>query len=183
MEARFSGDANFNSASFSADADFYGIKFSVDASFNIATFKDYVHFGCNSRSEAFVDQTQLTFYSSRFEKPDRVSYHTLDLKPNGFVNVDSRKFEFTDVEFKCKLSATVHDFSRKSCTVAESLQPNHINEFGPYRLDATERHLWRDGKTVPLQPKVFDLLLVLVERRVRLVEKGVSSVGRRTFEK
>src|SRR5215831_16880767 len=99
MEARFSGDANFNSASFSADADFYGVKFSVDASFNIATFKDYVHFGCNSRSEAFGDQTQLTFYSSRFEKPDRVSFHTLDLKPNGFVNVDSRKFEFTDVEF------------------------------------------------------------------------------------
>ena len=52
-----------------------------------------------------------------------------------------------------------------------SHQPNHIYEFSPYRLDATERHLWRDGKTVQLQPKVFDLLLVLVERRGRLVEK------------
>src|SRR5262252_10166880 len=52
-----------------------------------------------------------------------------------------------------------------------SHQPKPIYEFGPYRLDAAERLLWRDGEVVPLQPKVFDLLLALVERHGRLLEK------------
>jgi Tol biopolymer transport system component/DNA-binding winged helix-turn-helix (wHTH) protein len=50
-------------------------------------------------------------------------------------------------------------------------QPKQIYEFGPYRLDAAERLLMRDGAVVPLQPKVFDLLLALVERHGRLLEK------------
>jgi hypothetical protein len=43
-----------------------------------------------------------------------------------------------------------------------SHQLNQIYEFGPYRLDAAERPLLRDGNVVPLQPKVFDQLLILV---------------------
>src|SRR5215813_9957002 len=52
-----------------------------------------------------------------------------------------------------------------------SHQPKPIYEFGPYRLDAAERRLLRNGEVVPLQPKVFDLLLALVERPGRLLEK------------
>jgi len=52
-------------------------------------------------------------------------------------------------------------------------QPKPIYEFGPYRLDSAERLLLRDSKVVPLQPKVFDLLLALVERHGRLLEKDV----------
>src|SRR5262245_43013571 len=52
-----------------------------------------------------------------------------------------------------------------------SHQPKPIYEFGPYRLDAAERRLLRDGKVVPLQPKTFDVLLALVERHGRLLEK------------
>ena len=50
-------------------------------------------------------------------------------------------------------------------------QPKQIYEFGLYQLDAAERLLMRDGAVVPLQPKVFDLLLALVERHGRLLEK------------
>jgi len=50
-------------------------------------------------------------------------------------------------------------------------QPKRIYEFGPYRMDTAERLLLRDGEVVQLQPKVFDLLLVLVERHGRLLEK------------
>ena len=46
-----------------------------------------------------------------------------------------------------------------------------IFEFGPFSLDAAEHTLRRDGRKVPLRPKVFDILLVLVERRGRLVGK------------
>jgi Tol biopolymer transport system component/DNA-binding winged helix-turn-helix (wHTH) protein len=48
---------------------------------------------------------------------------------------------------------------------------NHFYEFGPFRLDAIERLLSRDGESVPLTPKAFDLLLVLVERHGHLLEK------------
>lgn len=40
--------------------------------------------------------------------------------------------------------------------------------FGPYRLDAAERRLYRDMSLVPLTRKVFDLLLVLVQSPGRL---------------
>src|SRR5262245_28533574 len=44
-------------------------------------------------------------------------------------------------------------------------------EFGPFRLDADERLLMRDGRMTPLPPKVFDTLLVLVENSGRIVSK------------
>jgi Tol biopolymer transport system component/DNA-binding winged helix-turn-helix (wHTH) protein len=44
-------------------------------------------------------------------------------------------------------------------------------EFGLFRLDAQERLLQRDGATIALTPKAFDVLLALVERHGRLVEK------------
>jgi DNA-binding winged helix-turn-helix (wHTH) protein len=50
-------------------------------------------------------------------------------------------------------------------------QPAFLYEFGPFRLDVAERLLSRDGEAVPLSPKAFDLLLALVERQGRLLEK------------
>ena len=46
-----------------------------------------------------------------------------------------------------------------------------IREFGPFRLDPRERLLTRAGQPVALTPKAFDLLVYLVERPGRLVEK------------
>src|SRR6478736_5053128 len=45
-------------------------------------------------------------------------------------------------------------------------------QFGPFRLDPSERLLLRDGQVVSLTPKAFDLLVYLVERQGRLVEKA-----------
>ena len=44
-------------------------------------------------------------------------------------------------------------------------------EFGPFRLDLSERLLLRNGKAVPLAPKVFETLVVLVENGGRILEK------------
>ncbi len=48
----------------------------------------------------------------------------------------------------------------------------HHYEFGPFRLNAEERLLRRNGETISLPPKTLDLLMVLVESRGRLLEKG-----------
>jgi DNA-binding winged helix-turn-helix (wHTH) protein/tetratricopeptide (TPR) repeat protein len=52
-------------------------------------------------------------------------------------------------------------------------QLTRIYEFGPYRLVAAERLLLRDVNPVPLEPKVFETLLVLVQNSGHLVEKDV----------
>jgi DNA-binding winged helix-turn-helix (wHTH) protein/TolB-like protein/Flp pilus assembly protein TadD len=54
-----------------------------------------------------------------------------------------------------------------------SNQPPKIYEFGPYRLDVKERILQRDGEQLPLTPKVFDLLALLVENHGHLMEKDI----------
>jgi Tol biopolymer transport system component/DNA-binding winged helix-turn-helix (wHTH) protein len=52
-----------------------------------------------------------------------------------------------------------------------SHQSKHLYEFGPFRMDAAERLLLRDGESVPLTPKAFDLLSMLVEHHGHLLEK------------
>ena len=44
-------------------------------------------------------------------------------------------------------------------------------EFGPFRLDVTDRQLLCDGQPVSLPPKVFDTLVVLIDNSPRLVTK------------
>ena len=44
-------------------------------------------------------------------------------------------------------------------------------EFGPFRVDARERRLFRNDEVVPLTPKVFDLLLVLVQNHGHILTK------------
>ena len=66
-----------------------------------------------------------------------------------------------------------------------STRPQHLYEFGPYRLDTAEQLLLRDGEPVPLTPKSFETLLVLVERSGHLVEKDElmkSGLGGRFVE-
>lgn len=46
-----------------------------------------------------------------------------------------------------------------------------IYEFGGFRLEPAERLLLRDGQAVALTAKVFDLLVMLVENRGRLITK------------
>jgi len=46
-----------------------------------------------------------------------------------------------------------------------------VYDFGPFRLDPGERLLVRNGQSIPLTPKAFDLLVYLVERHGRLAEK------------
>ena len=44
-------------------------------------------------------------------------------------------------------------------------------EFGPFRIDAVERLLFRGKETIPLTPKVADTLLALLANAGRIVDK------------
>ena len=53
-----------------------------------------------------------------------------------------------------------------------SIQVNGFHEFGPYRLDSAKRLLTRGGQPITLQPKAFDLLLLLVQSQGRVLTKS-----------
>src|ERR1043165_6339295 len=50
-------------------------------------------------------------------------------------------------------------------------QENHSYDFGRFRLKTAERVLLREGEPVPLTPKVFDILVTLVEHGGQVVAK------------
>jgi len=74
-------------------------------------------------------------------------------------------------------------YSELFLNVVMNRRVNQLYEFGRFRLDVTEHTLLRDGRPVPLRPKVFDILLVLIENRGHLVDKEqlMSSVWTEQF--
>lgn len=52
-----------------------------------------------------------------------------------------------------------------------SQQTRRLYEFGSFQIDTVNRLLLRDGRPIPLKPKVVDTLLVLIENRGRVLEK------------
>ena len=52
-----------------------------------------------------------------------------------------------------------------------SRAPAEVYRFGRFRLDVVERVFERDGSRAPVMPKVFDLLVVLIRNRGRLLSK------------
>jgi Tol biopolymer transport system component/DNA-binding winged helix-turn-helix (wHTH) protein len=65
----------------------------------------------------------------------------------------------------------------------EELQTKEFYDFGAFRLDVRNRLLWRQGKTVALTLKEFEVLLFLVENAGRVVEKEelLNAIWKDTF--
>src|SRR5262245_50328443 len=62
-------------------------------------------------------------------------------------------------------------------------QRKQFYEFGGFRIDVAERVLLQDSKPVQLPPRVFGVLLVLVQNSGRIVDKEelMQTVWRDTF--
>src|SRR5215203_4076616 len=52
-----------------------------------------------------------------------------------------------------------------------SENPKHFYEFGEFCVDPVERQLLRDGQVIPITPKAFETLCLLVENSGHLLEK------------
>jgi DNA-binding winged helix-turn-helix (wHTH) protein/TolB-like protein len=59
----------------------------------------------------------------------------------------------------------------------------NIYRFGEYLLDLNEKRLLRNGQTIPLQPKVYELLVFFVERHGELISRAdlMGSIWKDTF--
>ena len=56
-------------------------------------------------------------------------------------------------------------------SASESQKLKELYEFGPFRVDPEKEVLQRDGNPIPLQPKTFQILLVLVRHNKEVVTK------------
>ena len=97
-DTEFNDNVIFFSAIFGSDSDvfFRGTLFAKDADFQYCTAEGYLRFS-NLR---LGEEGAIDFQEAAFEKANRISFHTVRLSPNWFVNVDSRKFVFTDIKWR-----------------------------------------------------------------------------------
>lgn len=121
IEATFCVEANFYVANFCAEANFIDASFGATANFKHATFKHLVRFAGSKEKKALGERPCLDFQFTHFEKPDRVSFHTLILRPHWFINVDSRKFEFTDVDWGYQLKEELKSADENKVSVPHRL--------------------------------------------------------------
>jgi hypothetical protein len=157
--ATFSGEAYFGSATFRGDADFDSVTFSALANFNSTTFADHVTFAGAEKQPVFLPTSRLDLQFARIERPDRVSLHTLSLRPHWFVNIDARKFGFANVnwarlsideeirDLEKNLVSSPHPLLAIACrNLAVNAEENHrYEEASRFRYMAMEARLksWR----------------------------------------
>lgn len=119
--AVFNKDARFGGAIFGGDARFDKVTFKAMAKIKDATFKSFVSFRGTKEQRNFGSDTELNFQFTTFEKPERVSFHTINLRPGWFVNVDSRKFEFTDAIFNYNLKDEIQRLEKSDVALPHRL--------------------------------------------------------------
>lgn len=131
-DSTFIGKASFSSAIFTKKADFSSAFFGSETDFSRATFMDYVRFAGNERRQVFGDQASLDFQYTRVEKPDHFSFHTTTLRPHWFINLDTHKFDFTNV-----------DWDWRSIGISKEIENTNKKQISsPYRLLSIScRHL------------------------------------------
>src|SRR6201999_4374090 len=56
-------------------------------------------------------------------------------------------------------------------TISENQGTQELYEFGPFRVDPARETLLKEGVSVPLTPKTFQILLVLVRHGKEIVTK------------
>lgn len=95
----FNGPTSFYATSFNGELNFKASMFIADAYFGDAIFRSHVKFAGNENNPVFTATSSLDLQFARAEKPNHLSFHTLDLRPHWFVNVDPSEFDFINVNW------------------------------------------------------------------------------------
>ena len=124
----FNGEADFTGAAFDRLSMFWGTNFNRRVYFWINTFKRGALFSrsifkeeASFRGLYTSSQTLFDFRSVTVEKPEKIEFHTVNLRPSWFIDMmDVEKFSFSDVEWfrlpsgeKLTLEAEVEDLATR----------------------------------------------------------------------
>jgi hypothetical protein len=98
----FGFTTHFSNAQFKGSADFRETEVKNSILFNDATFESFARFSSKNNNHNAWNYDGLNFSSADIEKPERIFFQAISLKPDSFVNTDIRKFDFTDIKWKVK---------------------------------------------------------------------------------
>jgi pentapeptide repeat protein len=175
LKAELKGPANFGSVEFHKRAVFNATQFFEDALFTFAVFngetdfqrasfgglltldfvavKDTLTFALiqdYKKVQGFAADGALWMSGARIDRPENVSFQSLSLRPGWFVNVDVRKFNFIEVDWKELSQAGFRYDIREDIAYLEKSSVEI-----PYRLlsityrqlanNAEESHRYRQG--------------------------------------
>jgi hypothetical protein len=101
-DATFNLDAYFRAAKFNKSSQifFQRAKFSRLIEFSYATIENYIAFEGNQDHRIFIeDDVWLEMENLRISDAKKISFHTVRLTPNWFVNTDVSEFIFTDCKW------------------------------------------------------------------------------------
>jgi uncharacterized protein YjbI with pentapeptide repeats len=138
----FTHTTDFHFAHFMQEVDFTGAHFEGALTFRDAHFGDHARFAGNAYPVFTDDDSSLDLQFARIEKADRISFHSLRLRPSWFVNVDARNFRFANVKWTWR---TVDDEigSLKSKTSSPYLMLS--TAYRNLALNAEENHRYEEG--------------------------------------
>jgi len=133
---RFRNNVSFQSAIFGKDSDVFFRKalFAKNVDFQYCTAEGYLRFS-NLRQGK---DCKFDFQEAAFEKATRISFHTARLCPNWFVNIDARKFIFTDIRWQNLRSGWKN---RKIRAELDNLEARKIKEQNKRLLEIAARQL------------------------------------------
>jgi uncharacterized protein YjbI with pentapeptide repeats len=138
----FKHATDFHFAHFMQEVDFTGAHFEGALTFRDAHFGDHARFAGDGHPVFTDDDLSLDLQFARIEKPDRISFHSLLLRPSWFVNVDTRNFRFANVKWNWR---TVDD---EIGSLKKKTASPHLMLSTAYRnlaLNAEENHRYEEG--------------------------------------
>lgn len=99
-KAEFTSKSFFSFSQFEEKVLFSEVSFSKETDFSNCSFISSVKFLSETNKLLFLPKSTLSFEHSYAEKPNQISFHTVNLRPSDFINVDSRQFIFTNIDWE-----------------------------------------------------------------------------------
>ena len=174
-KAKFDGAANFSSADFqqravfdstcfadltlftfavfNSETDFQRASFDNLVMFDFAVIKDALTFGLRrdyKHAQGFLSNSVLSMSGARIDHPENISFQSLPLRPRWFINVDIRKFNFTEVEwiglskrgFDYDIREDIADLERNSIEIPHRVLAITYRQLA---INAEENHRYREA--------------------------------------
>jgi uncharacterized protein YjbI with pentapeptide repeats len=97
--AMFYRGVHFRGAEFLGDADFSDATFNSDLDLASSTVGSYLRFSGENNQHTFNEVSVLNLEHAVIKKPEHISFHALQLRPNWFINIDAHKFELIEIDW------------------------------------------------------------------------------------
>jgi len=120
-QGTFESKTFFHETNFVGEVNFKSARIFDNISFKSATFQDYLSFDGHLSHKQYTKNTFFEFQDTRFRKPELVSFHSMNLSPHWFVDVDSRKLVFININWNFDIEHEIKSLETRGIYYPEKL--------------------------------------------------------------